>query len=91
MRGAATKTRSCAPNSMTLSSRETTPWSRRPGRAPAFEARQAHGALLYEHTDIPEGMTVAQWRRTQAATVVMSDHRRFLRRRPRAMLRATVA
>jgi hypothetical protein len=57
----------------------------------AFEARQAHGALLYEHTDIPEGMTVAQWRRTQAATVVMSDHRRFLRRRPRAMLRATVA
>jgi hypothetical protein len=28
-----------------------------------FEARQAHGALLYEHSDIPQGMTIAQWRR----------------------------
>jgi hypothetical protein len=55
-----------------------------------FEARQAPGALLYEHSDIPQGMTIAQWRRSQAATVVMSDHRRFLRRRPRTMLR-TVA
>jgi hypothetical protein len=55
-----------------------------------FEARQAHGALLYEHSDIPQGMTIAQWRRSQAATVVMSDHRRLLRRRPRTMLR-TVA
>jgi hypothetical protein len=57
----------------------------------AFEARHARGALLYEHTDIPEGMTIAQWRRTQTATVVMSDHRRFLRRRPRTLLRATAA
>jgi hypothetical protein len=56
-----------------------------------FEARQAQGALLYEHTDIPEGMTIAQWRRSQAATVVMSDHRRVLRRRPRTMLPDTVA
>jgi hypothetical protein len=55
-----------------------------------FEARHAHGALLYEHSDIPQGMTIAQWRRSHAATVVMSDHRRFLRRRPRTMLR-TVA
>jgi hypothetical protein len=55
-----------------------------------FEARRAHGALLYGHSDIPQGMTIAQWRRSQAATVVMSDHRRFVRRRPRTMLR-TVA
>jgi hypothetical protein len=53
-----------------------------------FEARQAHGALLYEHSDIPQGMTIAQWRRSQAVTVPMSDPRRFLRRRPRTMLRA---
>jgi hypothetical protein len=53
-----------------------------------FEARQAHGALLYEHSDIPQGMTIAQWRRSQAVTVPMSDSRWFLRRRPRTMLRA---
>jgi hypothetical protein len=51
-------------------------------------ARQARGALLYEHSDIPEGMTIAQWRRSQAATVVMADRRRFLRRRPRTILHA---
>jgi hypothetical protein len=56
----------------------------------AFDARQAQGALLYEHSDIPQGMTIAQWRRSQAATVVMSDHRRFMRRRPRTVLQ-TVA
>jgi hypothetical protein len=55
-----------------------------------FDPRQAHGALLSEHTDIPQGMTIAQWRRSQAATVMMSDRRRFLRRRPRSILR-TVA
>jgi hypothetical protein len=55
-----------------------------------FEAHKAHGALLYEDSDIPQGMTIAQWRRSQAATVVVSDQRRFLRRRPRTMLR-TVA
>jgi hypothetical protein len=55
-----------------------------------LEARQAHGALLYEGSDVPQGMTIAQWRRTQAATGLRSDHRRFLRRRLRTMPR-TVA
>jgi hypothetical protein len=52
-----------------------------------FDARLAPGALLYEHSDIPQGMTIAQWRRSQAATIVMSDRRRLLRRRPRTVLR----
>jgi hypothetical protein len=52
-----------------------------------FDARQALGALLYEDSDIPQGMTVAQWRRSRAATVVSSDRRRFKRRRPRPIVR----
>jgi hypothetical protein len=55
-----------------------------------FDVRQAQGALMYEHADIPQHMTIAQWRRSRAATVVMRDHRRPLRRRPRTILRTVV-
>ena len=50
--------------------------------SPDFDARQARGALLYEDSDIPPGMTIAQWRR---ARVLSSGRRRFLRRRPRTI------
>jgi hypothetical protein len=50
-----------------------------------FDARRAPGALLYEDSDIPHGMTIAQWRRSRAATVVASDRRWFVRRRPRSV------
>jgi hypothetical protein len=59
--------------------------------SPDFDARQAHGALLYEDSDIPQGMTVAQWRRSRAATVVSPDRRRFKRRRPRPIVRTAAS
>jgi len=48
-----------------------------------FDPRQAPGALLYEDSDIPPGMTIAQWRRARGAGVVSAGRRWFLRRRPR--------
>jgi hypothetical protein len=57
------------------------------GSSSDFQARQANGAFLYEHSDIPPGMRIAQWRRSQTVTVMISDRRRFLRRRPRTTLR----
>jgi hypothetical protein len=52
-----------------------------------FDARRAAGALLYEDSDIPQNMTIAQWRRSRMATVLSPDRRRFMRRRPRTILR----
>ena len=48
-----------------------------------FDARRAPGALLYEDSDIPPGMTIAQWRSARVATVASPGRRWFLRRRPR--------
>ena len=55
--------------------------------AQEFEARHARGALLYEQSDIPEGMTIAQWRRSRAPAVTISARRRPLTRRLRTALR----
>jgi hypothetical protein len=54
-----------------------------------FDARQAHGALLYEESDIPRDMTIAQWRRSRVSTVASSDRPGFMRRLPRTLLRTT--
>jgi hypothetical protein len=50
-----------------------------------FDARQAPGALFYEDSDIPQGMTIAQWRRSRPAAVTSSGRRWFVRRRPRSV------
>jgi len=50
-----------------------------------FDPRQAPGALLYEASDIPQGMTIAQWRRSRVAAVALSGRRWFVRRRPRSV------
>ena len=55
-----------------------------------FDATRASGALLVEHCDIPDGMTLGEWRtncaaeRRAAADAARSGHgrlRRVLRRR----------
>jgi hypothetical protein len=51
--------------------------------SPDFDARQAPGALLYEDSDIPPGITIAQWRRARRAGVLSSGRRWFVRRWPR--------
>jgi hypothetical protein len=53
--------------------------------SPDFDARHVPGALLYEDSDIPQGMTIAQWRRSRAAAVALSGRRWFVRRRPRSV------
>ena len=53
-----------------------------------FDPRQAPGALLYEDSDIPQGMTIAQWRRSRATAAESSDRRGFMRRRRGTLLRA---
>jgi hypothetical protein len=32
-----------------------------------FDATQAAGAILVEHCDIPDGMTISEWRTVRAA------------------------
>ena len=50
-----------------------------------FDARQASGALLVEHCDIPDGMTLGEWRaacaaeRRATAEHARSGHGRLLR------------
>ena len=47
---------------------------------PRIDASRAHGALLVEHCDVPVGMTLCEWRRSQSAPRSKTRRRSWVKR-----------